>query len=122
MSKQSKRFTFDTPIINKFGNDKSVIAYARISGIGYWDSNYIEDWANQECDLDSIASFDIEDITLKIGDREEPAMLAYRISKKLSDTFEDVIDDATLAHMEYLFSPEYDKHEKAEVEHTDITQ
>ena len=102
--KQTQKFVVDVTISQIYGSDKGkVLGYARVIGTGYWDKNYQEDWDNQECELDSIASFDIDDVILKVGTKEQNVTLAYRACKDLGDTFAENIDKATLGHMQYLF-------------------
>lgn len=67
-----------------------------ISGIGYWLDKYQKDWDNNDCELEDIASFDIEDVSCGIE--------AYRIDKEIQGDLSYQIDKATLAHMEYVFS------------------
>lgn len=103
--KKAKKFTFDTPIMD----GAKVIAYARISGIGYWHNAYVKDWANQECELEDIASFDIEQVIVKYNCKEQDITLAYGISKDMRDNLADAIEKPTLAHMELIFSDAYEK-------------
>lgn len=67
-----------------------------ITGIGYWNDKYQQDWDNNDCELEDIADYDIEDISF--------GMEAYRIDKGIQGDLSYQIDKATLAHMEYVFS------------------
>jgi hypothetical protein len=117
MAKQSKRFTVDVTLSKQYGSDKGkVIGYARVSGVGYWDKNYQTDWDAKDCELEDIASFDVESVLLKVGTTEENGRLAYDIDKALGGDFHEAIDNPVLAHMEYLFSEHCEKHNNEEIE------
>lgn len=107
--KLTKKFTFSTPI----AGFKDVIGYARIEGLGYWQST------NDEYDPE-LTDFDIECVTLLIDGKEEAATLAYRICHENNDDFAEQIDTATLAHQEYLFFGESGT--LADIDHTDTVQ
>lgn len=115
--KLTKRFTFDTPI-SKATYIKpitsKVIAYARISGLTYWND------ADKEWDND-YANFDIESVRLLMDGKEEDALITYRICKMLSDDFAEQIDKAVMAHSEYLFFPPIETG-TPEADHTDTVQ
>ncbi len=102
--KHTKLFTFDTSIIDKYAKTPTTLGYARITGIGYWYSVNQADYDNGECNLEDIASFDIESVRLLVGGKEQDSTLAYRISNTMGDSFADRINEATLAHMGYVFT------------------
>lgn len=102
--KKQEKFQFETPIIEPYGVNKGkVYGYARVAGIGYWNEAYQKDWDNQDCELEDIASFDIENVLLLVNGITEEATQAYRVSHKLGDSMAELIETATLAHMEYVF-------------------
>ena len=116
-SKQTKAFSFTTPIADHKGK---IIAYASVAGQGYMHNAYIEDFKNEQCDIDDVFSFDVEKVQLMIGTEIEAATIAYKVSKQMLSDLADAIDKATLAHMEYLFSNEVSI--IPEVDHTDLVQ
>lgn len=95
MAKQSKTFTFTAPIVDSYRQNK-VVGSATVSGIGYWN------YQNDEWDKD-YADFDL--MSVKINDQE--SLQAYHVSKALSDSLADEIDNIVYAHMQYLFFPVY---------------
>ena len=103
--KHSRKFIFDTPVnVPAYLKSKKQIAlcYARIEGIGYYYPTSHND-TEREDDPESIYGFDIEKVTLKSELTEQDSTIAYRCSHELSDTFADIIEGATWAHMAYLF-------------------
>lgn len=115
MAKKQRRFSVSVTISDYKGK---VIDYALVKGIGYWHESYIQDWQNKDCELEDIASFDIEQVILHSTQKDITG--AYRVCKQLSDSLADCIDKGTLAHMEYLFSDE--GKETIDIEYTDATQ
>lgn len=97
-----------------------VLGYAQVKGIGYWHEAYQEDWDNQQCDLEDIASFDVESVLLQANGTEQDATLAYRMGKTLGDTLAECIDNGTLAHMEYLFSNDYQ--DVQDIDYTELSE
>jgi len=111
--KKSLRFTVSTPINNKYGSDKGkLLGYAQIEAIGYWNTE------DKEWDAD-YATFDIEKVTIQVDGKEQDATMAYRISRKLSDTFADIIDGATISHCEYMF---FGESVETDVDSSDVEQ
>ena len=119
MAKQEKKFTVDVTLSKMYGSDKGkVIGYARVSGVGYWDKNYQPDWDNKDCELEDIASFDIDNVLFLIGSTCESGKIAYDLSKQFGDSLADAIDAPVLAHMEYIFSEHCEKHNNTDFEFT----
>lgn len=110
---QTKTFVVDTPVFKKYGASKGqVLGYARIEGKAeykggpYFDRDY--------CDLT------VTKVLLKVGLTEADMTLAYGVSKQLNDTLAELIEDAALAHCEYLFATtEAVTHD---LDHTDTVQ
>ncbi len=106
--KITKQFVFNTPI---FDYKNKLVDYARIEGKGYLHTNNFET-DESDNDPESLFSFDIERVTLQSGtDITE----AYKLSVLLRDSLADIIEKATLAHMEYIFKINVDAHYGREV-------
>lgn len=121
MAKISRKFIVNVTISHLYGSNKGkVLGYAQVKGIGYWHEAYQEDWDNQQCDLDDIASFDVESVLLQANGVDQEATLAYRMGKVLNDTLAECIDNGTLAHMEYLFSNDYQ--DVQDIEYTELSE
>lgn len=108
MKKQTKQFVFDTPIVNDYKGAKHV-GYARIFGKGYYHPNSHEA-IEADDDVEALFTFDVEQVLTKYNGNEQDSTNAYRIAKDLSDTFADIIEKATMAHMSYLFQDEVNEH------------
>jgi len=121
--KKTQSFVFDTPIVDKYANNK-ILGYARIEGVGYSDPNYAKDWASGECEPEDIFSFDINTVYFLVDGKTTTETQAYRISKRLGGEISDIIDSATLGHLEYIFSEAYalDCAMVPEQDHTDKVQ
>lgn len=129
--KHSRKFIFDTPVnVPAYLKSKKqqTLCYARVEGIGYYHDQSHNDTESED-DPESLFDFDIEKVILKEGLCEQESTIAYRVSKSLSDTFADVIEDVTKAHMGYLFDDMIAKYWNrepitaiSEVDHTDATQ
>jgi hypothetical protein len=123
MAKIVKKFTVDIALSEKYGsNANKVIGYARIEGIGYQNNAYLQDWQNQECVAEDIFSFDIEKVTIKVGTECQDSTLAYRLSRDCRGDLADMIHPPVLAHMEYIFSTEYNQEQTIDIDYTDLTQ
>lgn len=85
-----------------------------VTGIGYWNDKYQQDWDNNDCSLEDIASYDIEHVSIGTD--------AYKCDKAIQGDLSYQIDKATLAHMEYLFSEYCAVRYRAELDYTDYNQ
>ena len=91
--KQTKHFTFTTPITK--GNKNPIPVDITITGIGYFYPSYMGN--------DEPFDFDIETVEANGQNFTE----AYHILESDDDSrLVDLIHAATLAHMEYIFTPD----------------
>jgi len=93
MSKLTKSFQFDTPIMK--GNKNPIPVNITITGIGYFYPSYMGEDSPFDYDIESVQA-DGQDFTnaFHILDSDDDSRLV------------DLIKEATLAHMEYIFMPD----------------
>ena len=94
MAKQSKKFAFTTPIL--FGTKNQYKLEIEISGVGYY-------YAGSE--PDEMYDYDIETIT---ADGQDFTKIFELLRFDQDSRLESTIAEATMAHMQYLFSGECD--------------